>query len=67
LLHTFRADNATAAEEALHALLHDRRSEGEWFRLTVQERDVLVSVERFEERQFWIEGPGVEADRLFGG
>lgn len=67
LVHTFRADNAAAAEEALHALLHDRRSEGEWFRLTPQERDVLVSVERFAERQFWIGGTGIEGERLFGG
>lgn len=67
LLHVFRADNAAAAEEALHGLLHDRRLEGEWFKLTSQEKDVLVSVERFAERRFWIEGIGVQGDRLFGG
>ena len=65
LLHAFRADNAAAAEEELHRLLHSKRLEGEWFRLTVLEKDVLVSVERFEGKKFWIDGEGLEAKQLF--
>lgn len=65
LLHLFKADNATAAEEALHGLLHSKRLEGEWFRLTDSEKDILVSVERFENKRFWIGGKGLEAEQLF--
>jgi hypothetical protein len=65
LLHAFRADNATAAEEELHRLLHGKRLEGEWFNLTDSERDVLVSIERFERKRFWIEGESLEAEHLF--
>jgi hypothetical protein len=65
LLHVFTADNATAAEEELHRLLHGKRMKGEWFRLTDSEKDVLVSVEHFENKRFWIDGEGLEANQLF--
>jgi hypothetical protein len=65
LLHVIRADNATAAEEELHRLLHGKRMEGEWFRLTNSEKDVLVSIERFENKRFWINSRGLTAEQLF--
>jgi hypothetical protein len=65
LLHVFKADNATAAEEELHRLLHGKRMKGEWFRLSDSEKDILVSVERFENKRFWIGGKGLEAEQLF--
>lgn len=66
LLHIFKADNATAAEEAIHRLLHKKRRAGEWFQLTPAERDIILSVKMFEQRQFWIDDNGVEEDKLFG-
>jgi hypothetical protein len=65
LLHLFRADNATMAEEELHRLLHSKRLEGEWFNLTTSEKDVLLSVECFEGKRFWIAGAGLEPEQLF--
>lgn len=66
LLHIFKADNATAAEEALHRVLHKKRMEGEWFKLTPEEKNILLSVKSFEKGQFWIDDKGVGADKLFG-
>lgn len=65
LIHVFKADNAAAAEEELHRLLHNNRMEGEWFKLTPAEKDVLLSIENFENRSFLVGNKQVNADSLF--
>ena len=52
LLHTIKADNAATAEEELHRLLYATRMEGEWFKLTPDMRDVILSVDTFEQNKF---------------
>ena len=47
IVHVFKADNAAAAEEALHHRLHEARMEGEWFKLTDEQQRLLVSVTAF--------------------
>lgn len=73
LLHTFKADNASAAEESLHAKFHDVRLEGEWFKLTDAERDAIVSVLEFRENGFVVDAKdgsnkavSLSVDDLFG-
>jgi hypothetical protein len=65
LLHTFKADNASAAEEELHHLLQTKRMEGEWFRITPKQRDIILSIEHFKEGQFWIDSQEVDVNKLF--
>ena len=48
----FRADNATAAEESLHAALHQTRMRGEWFKLTDEQKSALISVSEFRNGYF---------------
>lgn len=62
LLHTFKADNASAAEESLHAKFHGVRLEGEWFKLTDAERDAIVSVKEYRDNCFVAGTLKVEAD-----
>ncbi len=52
LLHTFKADNASAAEENLHETLHNARMEGEWFRLSDEQRAVLLKVTEYKNGNF---------------
>lgn len=52
LLHTFKADNAAAAEESLHATLHDNRLEGEWFKLSDAQQKALTSVTEYKAGHF---------------
>ena len=52
LLHVFSADNASIAEENLHAALHEKRLKGEWFRLTNEQKASIVSVDKFVEGNF---------------
>lgn len=54
LIHTFQADNASAAEEVLHAELHDQRMEGEWFSLTQKQKKAIISVSEFKAEHFLI-------------
>lgn len=65
LVHTFKADNASTAEEELHRLLHSQRMAGEWFKVSKIQQQVIVSIQRFEQGQFWIDSDGVEPDELF--
>lgn len=65
LLHVFKADNASAAEEELHRLLHHNRQAGEWFMVAPQERAILTAIQRFELNQFWIDGKGINPNELF--
>lgn len=69
LSHTFKADNASAAEETLHAKFHGVRLEGEWFKLTDAERDAILSVNEYKEQRFYINmesgNEGVSIDSLF--
>jgi hypothetical protein len=70
LLHTVKADNASSAEETLHARFHGVRLEGEWFKFTDAERDAILSVKEYRDRQFVVEkkggeGEGVTVDVLF--
>ncbi|MCB9078480.1 MAG: GIY-YIG nuclease family protein [Anaerolineaceae bacterium] len=64
LLHTFRADNATAAEESLHAALHQTRMSGEWFKLTDQQKSALVSVSEYKNGYFLLGGELLKAEHL---
>ena len=50
LVHQFQADNATAAEYALHQALHAQRMAGEWFRLTSAQKEGLLSVIAYHEQ-----------------
>lgn len=64
LLHTFRADNASAAEETLHVTFHKQRLEGEWFQLADEQRDGIIAITEFKEGYFLtIQGP-VTANEL---
>lgn len=66
LLHTFKADNATAAEEELHHIFHSKQMEGEWFRLTPRERDKIQAIEIFRDQKFWSNGKDMDASELLG-
>lgn len=65
LLHTFTADNASAAEEELHRLLHHQRLEGEWFKVSPQQKAIITLIQRFEHRQFWVNDKGLTPGELF--
>ena len=65
LLHVFQADNASAAEEALHAKFHSSRLEGEWFKLTDDERKILLSVEKYQNHGFIVDGVEIRIGNLF--
>lgn len=65
LVHAFSADNASAAEEDLHAYFHDKRMQGEWFRLTKEEADKLCQVKRFAEKQFIVGKKSMVIKELF--
>lgn len=64
LLHTFRADNATAAEESLHAALHQQRMEGEWFKLTDEQKNAITSVSEYKGGSFVVDGEIVKIETL---
>ncbi len=65
LLHVFRADNASAAEESLHHVLHKQRTEGEWFRLSDVQRNAIISVAKFELNKFHVESQLLTVEELF--
>lgn len=65
LLHTFRADNASAAEEALHAQLHHVRLEGEWFKLTDENQKAFLAVTEYRDQRFFVQGKAVTVGELF--
>jgi hypothetical protein len=65
LLHTFKADNATAAEEALHAALHHHRQEGEWFKLSDEQRDTITSITAYTSNHATIAGQSHKISNLF--
>jgi hypothetical protein len=56
LLHIFKADNASSAEEKLHSVLHHKRKEGEWFNLTLTEKNIISSIETFRNELFILAG-----------
>ncbi|MBN1994323.1 MAG: GIY-YIG nuclease family protein [Anaerolineae bacterium] len=60
LLYAFKADNASAAEEALHFALRDFQMAGEWFKLSDEQVAALLEIEEFREKSF------VAGARLFG-
>jgi hypothetical protein len=60
MTNVFQTDNASAAEESLHAALMSCRLEGEWFRLTNE----LAAVKRFQEGRFVVGSTAVTADEL---
>ncbi|KAA3658655.1 MAG: GIY-YIG nuclease family protein [Chloroflexi bacterium] len=64
LLHTFRADNATAAEESLHAALHPQRMEGEWFKLSDEQKNAVLSVDEFKDGDFIAGGESIDVKAL---
>ena len=65
LVHTFKADNASTADEELHRLLHSQRMAGEWFNVSKVQQQVIDSIQQFEQGQFWIGDDGVELNELF--
>ena len=65
LLHFFAADNASAAEEQLHAELYEKRLQGEWFRLTNQRKTILSSIEKFVDGQFIVGNKKLSVKELF--
>lgn len=65
MVHLFKADNASAAEETLHRYFHDKRMEGEWFRLTQAEKDALVRVSHFEQGYFVVDAEHLSVDDMF--
>lgn len=65
LVHVFKADNATAAEEALHRRLHENRKEGEWFELTDGQQKIISSITAYEAGLFIIEERKLSAEEIF--
>ena len=65
IIHKFTADNASTAEETLHELLSSYRMEGEWFNIPKRYSDRLVTIERFENKHFWIDKKAVDTASLF--
>jgi hypothetical protein len=65
IVHTFKADNATAAEESLHHKLHEFRKEGEWFNLSDEQRSAIASVTAYEEGHFIVGGQKKSIEALF--
>ncbi len=65
IVHLFKADNASAAEESLHRYFHENRLEGEWFKLTQAEKNMLVKVSHFEQGCFVVAGKRIDIDALF--
>ncbi len=64
LLNIFPADNATAAEEKLHAVFHGQRKEGEWFSLTDEQRAVIEAIKAYREGRFRTDDPEVDISLL---
>lgn len=52
LLHAMPADNAAAAEEALHAALFEQRREGEWFTLSPAQKERLTALDGYQNGRF---------------
>lgn len=48
LLHSFPCDNASASETMLHTLFGDKRLNGEWFGLSGEDVDFIMSISRIE-------------------
>lgn len=65
LLHVFKADNASAAEETLHHNFHNVRQNGEWFMLTDGQRDKLISIDGFVNKQFVVQEKALHLEQLF--
>lgn len=65
LLHTFKADNASAAEESLHAELQGVRQEGEWFKLSDDQRGILMAVTEYRDYHFIVNGESLTVGELF--
>jgi hypothetical protein len=67
LFHVFRADNASAAEESLHASLNSSRMEGEWFKLTNEQKEAMKTVTEFKENSFIVADRRLTAEALLKG
>jgi hypothetical protein len=65
LLHVFQADNASAAEETLHKKFHQSKMEGEWFKLSNEERKILLQVINYKNPMFYIDEKGFLVEELF--
>lgn len=65
LLHYFAADNASAAEEQLHAELNEKQMKGEWFRLTNEHKVALSTIDKFVNGQFMVGEKNVSVKELF--
>ena len=66
MFNLFQADNASAAEESLHAAFRDCRMEGEWFRLTDAQKTALAAIESFLEGKFIVAHDALTAEELRG-
>lgn len=65
LLHTFKADNATAAEEELHTIFHNQRQQGEWFKLSDEQRGRLLKINEFKANLAIMDGRKMPLNQLF--
>jgi hypothetical protein len=50
----------------LYGLVFRKRLEGEWFKLTPEQKSIIVSIKAFEKGQFWVNDGGLDEDTLFG-
>lgn len=64
LVHTFKADNASAAEEGLHAALQNKRMQGEWFQLSDKQQSGISNVIEYKNNKFVTEDGDLSASEL---
>ncbi len=63
--HVFSADKPHVAESILHRMLAAQRMEGEWFRLTSQQRDKLFMIDVFRDGHFWLGKRQMKLEQVF--
>jgi hypothetical protein len=64
LVHTFKADNASAAEESLHAALQNKRIQGEWFQLSDKQQNSISNVIEYKNNKFVTKDGDLSASEL---
>jgi hypothetical protein len=64
LVHTFPASDATQAETLLHGYLGAIQLQGEWFRLSPRQTELLSLIDRYEGGSFWLGNEPLELSRL---
>lgn len=64
LVHIFKADNASAAEEGLHATLQNNRMQGEWFKLSDKQQSSISNVIEYKNDRFVTKDGNLNASDL---